>query len=218
MPPLSPPSPDPWRYTVPLVIPPGFGSAALHFTGGGGGTPDFITTIGIQTAGDPLGFTAANRVMQAFSAAANGKVCGKLVLTKCVLSLPSPQGGLSVESNRPPFVFPTDGSIGTLSLAIVMQKRTGLGGRRNRGRMFLPGGIQNGEVTPSGELIPALFEKARLFGVAFVNGLLAPNDNLNGGGQGITVSPVLLHSDNSPPTPITSLIPSAHVGYIHGRT
>lgn len=85
------------------------------------------------------------------------------------------------------------------NLAVLVRKVTALGGRRNRGRMFLPAGfIAEGNVDARGFLDPALVSALQ----GDVDAFLTALDPSTLG----AVTPVILHSEEpSAPTPVTAL-------------
>ena len=86
-------------------------------------------------------------------------------------------------------------------------------GRKGRGRMFLPGSCFEDNVDESGGLVPLALTDFADRGDAFLSDLEATG----GGAIGVPVSPVLLHSTASLPTPITGFSPARLVGWIRGR-
>lgn len=88
----------------------------------------------------------------------------------------------------------TDGVV--CNTGVLVRKNTAAGGRKNRGRMYVPPfNLQENNIAPSGHLIPTYVE-AQTDKWADVLAALAVN----------TVFPWLLHSDPADtPTPITSL-------------
>lgn len=84
------------------------------------------------------------------------------------------------------------GTFASPNLAYLVEKNTALGGRRGRGRMFLPGVTESGIGSAGGLDSTVASDFATNLGNWF--------DTFAGAG----VSPVLLHSDATSPTPITS--------------
>lgn len=80
--------------------------------------------------------------------------------------------------------------------AVLCQKRTGFGGRRNRGRMFLPGLLldEAAEVSAAGEINGTRRGQIEGYVDAFLTAL-----------DGNDLTPVLFHSDGSASTVISSL-------------
>lgn len=93
----------------------------------------------------------------------------------------------------------TQGTNGTVQIlppncALLAQKRTGLGGRKNRGRMFVPPFMLNeADVDANGLINPSTLATVQGWFTSLFNGLDA-----------VTQSPVLFHSDGSIPTQLTS--------------
>lgn len=79
------------------------------------------------------------------------------------------------------------------NVAYLVSKKTALGGRKNRGRMYLPG-CETVQIGPNGNLVS-------LFRIALENALIVHLDFL-----ATNDSPmVILHSDETAPTPVTTL-------------
>ena len=79
-------------------------------------------------------------------------------------------------------------------VALMVQKRTGVGGRRNRGRMYLPGPREDG-YTDEGQLTTAQASELQT----------AADDWLTDMGNA-DVGVVILHADGGTPTDVTSLV------------
>lgn len=80
------------------------------------------------------------------------------------------------------------------NVAVLVQKRTGLAGRSNRGRMFLPGLLPDTSTDNGGTISPTRLDAIQ----AAVNDLRARADADWGGVQ-------LFHNGSSDPTTVTSL-------------
>ncbi len=100
------------------------------------------------------------------------------------------------------------GGIGTNSgeptqsnTALLVKKLSASIGRRNRGRMYIPGVLDQGTVDGAGNIPPAAVAsfQSSVFGW-FSEGSLSE------------AAPVILHADGSAPTPITSLIVESKTG------
>lgn len=203
---------------MPLVIPPGYGLAAIEFTGAAG-TPIHVTTIGVslgQVGGD---FTlAADAVFQAYRENFSVGTTSQLTIARCVLAVGSDGPGGAVESSLNP--VPGTGSFtpAPVAMAPIARKITNTLGRRGRGRMFLPGLLSNANVDASGSIAGP----ARSAMQNSVNQFLERLRVGHPGGTGfINVPPTpgyLLHSSApTTPTPITQLLISPTVGWVRGR-
>lgn len=84
------------------------------------------------------------------------------------------------------------------ALAVMLDLHTGLGGRRNRGRKFLPWAAADNSVSEQGALEGALVTGWNNRAAAWINGLADRSTSL-----------VILHGTGStpvpPPTPVTSI-------------
>lgn len=136
-----------------LVIPPGYGQASFVFTGTTG-TPEFITTLGVdlrEYGGDFQ--TAANQLFSVYSNNMMTRTSTRLTLQNCTLTVGDDAGTLgSVVSNLPAKVGDLSGANGPLVMSVLMQKRTARLGRAGRGRSFLPGLLASNDVSEGGSL------------------------------------------------------------------
>lgn len=192
-----------------LIIPPGFGNAAMVFTSASG-TPPFVTTIGVdlsEYAGDFA--AAANRVMTAYGTAFAAVTDNDLVLDHVTLTVGSDGPGGSVDSNIAPIAMTSSSVFGPHANAVLLRKVTNELGRRGRGRMFLPGTASENIVETDGSLTSA----GR---ASFVSAANAFIDALEGGP--LALPPYLFHSAApADPTPIVGLVPTDLIGIVRGR-
>lgn len=106
-----------------------------------------------------------------------------------------PSGPVTVEVGTPVSNTGTHSTVPNNS-AILIRKQTALGGRSNRGRMYLPPfRFAEGDYTPTGILL-----------TANVTALQTDLDNLLSALELQDLSPVLWHSDGSGGTLITDLV------------
>lgn len=196
-----------------LVIPPGFGSAALTFTGTPGTQP-YITTIGIDLSNWGGDFVeAANNVMAGYAVGFQNQWSSALVLEKVTLSVGQDGPGGSVDSDLEPIPSTRTGQFPPTAMSAIARKVTNELGRRGRGRMFLPGVISENEVDEAGKIAPAR--------IAAINGYLQTFYDYVVVGDPAPATPmVLLHGPSvtaQPPTPLTGFVCSQTVGWIRGR-
>jgi hypothetical protein len=193
-------------------IPAGYAVASLQWTCQGD-TEKMVCTLGLDvlSASSPTPTEVAALVSTAWLQAWTPAMLSSLYtfVGTSVTFGPQPGEGPSAED--------VEASVGTLGVApltsntaLLVKKLTALGGRRNRGRMYLPGGYlgevdvdQNGFVTAANTAIL----QARM--VSFYNALVTPAP---------TLQPVILHQGERlnpgvrpaqfgpapPPTPMTS--------------
>lgn len=196
-----------------VIIPPGYGLAALVLDGPDGTGP-FVTTIGVslsQVGGDFI--AAANAIMEAYGETIMPDTSDALSLTKCVLSVGQDGPGGSVESDRLAYTGENTGPIAPLAMSAIGRKATAQIGRGGRGRMFLPGSIDETGVDEGGYLTLTVQTGWTANMEAFREYLEA----VPGGSPVPAVPPVLLHSDERTPTPITSISCAPQVGWIRKR-
>lgn len=196
-----------------LVIPPGFGVAAFVLTGAQGTQP-YVTTMGLdltEYGGDFAG--AANDAFLTYAGKVMPGTSNQLTLDRVTLSVGVDGPGGSVDSSLPPVAGGASGQFPPTACSVIARKVTNVLGRRGRGRMFLPGVAQEGQIDQDGTLTASTR--------ASLNTMLADFlGTLQVGTVGIPQPPVLLHSASLnpiPPTPLTGLVVSDLVGWIRGR-
>nr|CRY96671.1 hypothetical protein [uncultured prokaryote] len=195
-----------------LVIPPGFGSAALIFSGAVGTAP-YVTTIGVDLSNYGGDFVlAANQVKAVYATTIGAETSENLSLDRVTLAIGADGPGGSVDSDTVPDEFTRSGAFPPTAMSAIARKVTNELGRRGRGRMFLPGVVSEGEVDQDGTIqsarITALTQVVQDFVVTLgVGDMVGP-----------AMPTVLLHS-SAPldPTPLTNVTISSKVGWIRGR-
>lgn len=194
-------------------IPAGFGSCAWVLTSVDGTSP-FVTTMGVEV--DPVAETSdvANACFQAYANTLIPQTGNTLRLDRVVLTIPVGDGSVgTVESTvvSQPGLLTAERC--SLSMALLVNKRTLGIGRASRGRMFVPGILAQDSVDTAG-LIDAA-DTAAFQGVIddFYDELVTAT-----GTWPIATPPVLLHSDPvRAPTPISQLTVSNKVGSLRRR-
>lgn len=92
------------------------------------------------------------------------------------------------------------------ALALMLDKRTGIGGRRNRGRMYFPWAVADSEVSEQGAVASAALNNWSSACVTFMQEMTAVGSSV---GTHLFDFPALLHSDvEAVPTEITSMVPN----------
>jgi hypothetical protein len=195
------------------VIPPaGFGAAAWILTGADGTSP-FITTMGVEV--DPVEDTevVANHLFNAYAETWLGQTGNVFTLERCVLTLPIGNGTVgTVESTVPSEIGALSGERCSMSMALLVNKRTGGIGRRSRGRMFIPGVLPATAVDTGGNLESTTVASYQQIADIFLAALAA-----NAAPFPTPTPGVLLHSDAGAPTPVTQLTVSTKVGSLRRR-
>ena len=195
-----------------LIIPPGFGSAAIVMTSTEG-TPVFVTTVGVDLSAVGGDFVAAaNNVFASFTSTLGITQDSSITVDRVTLAVGDDGPGGSVDSTEAPIVSGRSGSMVPVSMAAIARKSTNVLGRRGRGRMFLPGVLTQTEVTEGGQISTTR------------QGTLQPilNDFYDALVEGTTphpaTPPVLLHSQApASPTPIEAFTLTPLVGWMRGR-
>ena len=200
-----------------LSIPPGFGSAALVFSGAVGTAP-YITTIGVDLSAAGGDFVAAaNSVKSAFSQAFLPHLSNALSLDKCVLAVGQDGPGGSIDSDTSPYVGERNAAFPPTAMSTIGRKITNEIGRSGRGRMFIPGITAEVDVGQDG----AISSEAREFVSSLMADFIDNLENPVAGSIGqVSVPPVLLHAKKLnalPPTPIVGMTCAPLVGWVRGR-
>lgn len=196
-----------------LVIPVGFGVAAIELIGSPGTQP-YITTIGVDlTAAGGDFVAAANTVHEAYETHIMPRTSDDLTLDRVTLAVGQDGPGGSVESSRPIVDGGSSGSRTPTAMSPVVRKITSQLGREGRGRMFLPGLLAETDVGEDGAIRPATMDIVDNLANLFLAFLLA-----GGTPSGPSTPGVLLHSRAElPPTPISAMRTASLVGWIRGR-
>lgn len=196
-----------------VVIPPGFGLAAFTLTGPNGTQP-FVTTIGLDLSAAGGDFVeAANSAFAAYAEAIMPDTSDALTLERVVLTVGQDGPGGSVDSTLPAVQGNNAGSIAPLAMSVIGRKTTAMLGRGSRGRMFLPGSVDEAGVDEGGYLTTAVQDgwSVNLQGFASLlrEATTTPST--------IALPPVLLHSTPTTPTPIEGISCAPQVGWIRKR-
>lgn len=196
-----------------LVIPPGYGLAAVEVISVAGTSP-FVTTIGVdlgEAGGDFV--AAANAVNWAYVNAFQTSMGAAFTVQRVILTVGDDGPGGSVTSNVPPAPGTRSGNFGSVVQAVLVNKVTNVLGRRGRGRMFIPGCLSQTEVNTSGIISSGSIATFQSDVDQFYDELVTPVAV-----DVPPVPPVLLHSNNVlTPTPIISLQVSPKTGIIRKR-
>jgi len=171
------------------VPPAGFAQCNVFFNLPGQSTDDAQVTFGIQAAS--YSTTVANNVFGEFVDRMEEVLPTTYAMNRLELR----------DSGNVVFTSTTGPSSGTRAatatspqVAYLMVKRTALGGRRNRGRMYVPGVAENG-VDEAGIVSAGLLNDLNLFGTNFLSDLGA-----------MDIGMFILHADGGTPTEVTELV------------
>lgn len=184
-------------YTAFMTIPSGYAQATFVF-GGPAAPHGAVVTIGIDHNSAGSQVDEASIINLLFDEEIMPQLSVELIheetlykygpdATGITVSIPSGQeGGLDFANQAP-------------NVAILVQKNTGFGGRKNKGRWYLPGVAEN-VVDNSGRL-----------GSTFLENLTIACSNFVGTLTTEALVPVVLHSDETGPTEIETMVPASIV-------
>lgn len=194
-------------------IPANYGSLAYEYTGTAGTAP-YIVTCGIALPG---GAPLQDVVDFAFDAWADRWIPNTFTdftLERCTLTVNAPGGGYgSIVSSQPAQAGEASGTPGLVAVAVLINKRTGLLGRKGRGRMFIPGLLGEPDIDVDGILPPSTLAIYDDLAGAWLAAMQAGDDDWD-----TAPNPVVLHSDASlAPAAITSMVTSPKVGILRKR-
>lgn len=196
-----------------LVIPPGYGQAAMIHTSAEGTAP-FVCTLGVDISGYGGDWVqAANDAFSCWAGEIMPIMDSNLTLSRVSLAIGADGPSGSVDSTAA--AVNGGRSIEGLpwSCSAIANKQTAEIGRRGRGRMYIPGVVAPSEIGQSGAISntrrTAIVSALNDYYSALVIGVGAPPRPL---------PPVLLHaSGSSVPTEITSFGLAPLVGWIRKR-
>lgn len=196
------------------MIPLGFASAALIFTGPFGTEP-FVTTVGMDVTGSPAFSTykdTANAVFNSYQAEVMPYTSNELTLERVDVSYPAGTGTVSVSSDLAPASGGYSGLQASINNAILVNKITDEPGRRGKGRMFIPGLLGASDTGIDGTLSQAGRDQYQTYITNFVEEVKQDP------GSGVAEF-VVLHSSPGPiaPAVITSFVVSPKIGSIRRR-
>lgn len=188
---------------MPLIIPPGFANVSVPFRHQDVTRAAFIV-FGVEiTASVATPDELADRIF--------GDIAPLRARIDNNVTIGPVRVAVGQDGGEPVLGFGTQTSAGARSMSAVtpaiaqlVNKRTGRGGRRGRGFMYLPWAINEGEVNEAGIVNPAALAPMQTAMNTTLGNLDGPNPM------------VLLHNSdgNTPPgdpTPVTSLVASAIV-------
>lgn len=174
-----------------MIIPVGYGQVTHVFEGGG--LPfGAVCTYGIENQIPAFAEIIASNCHDHFVAEILPRLPSEITLAETRVKLgPNATGAAAVAGD--PETGSTTGPVASSQVSWLVRKRSSLGGRQGRGRMFLPG-VRESEIGSDGAVSSADV-------LAWNLALLDFQTLLDGNGTPM----VILHSDSLTPTPVTSL-------------
>lgn len=179
-----------------IQIPPGFAHIDMAFRHSSY-QRDAHVTFGVDIQGDPT--FVATGVLGSWLTEWNGRLDSEVTLREVTATIGQDGGDPVIDSVTNSTAGGRSGASGTVALAVLVSKRTGLGGRRNGGRWFLPWMVADTEISELGIVTAGV-----------VTLLQTRADNFLGSLEDASLPMVILHrtgvSAVPAPTPVTSLL------------
>lgn len=187
-----------------IVIPAGFGQCTYELKATGDPQPWNLVT-GFEATNEGTGAAYALTLLDAFVSHVLPQIHDSVVLTGAKLSLGQSGGADPIVSF---FNSGENGDTGGDMLpqnsAVLVSKNTAFGGRKNRGRMFIPLMAESSQVDNVGNIATTKVNFLQSGFTAFLDKLSGPSVI-----GGIAAPMVILHNDTGAstpdPTPVTSL-------------
>jgi hypothetical protein len=181
-----------------MTIPAGYGQVTVYMQNATTTRPACLT-FGVH-AGTKTGNEVNNGVKAALQLASGpkAKIAADVAFSRIVTQLGQLEGEPVTEDT--PISVPCTGTNAVLpsNCALLIHKRSARGGRRGRGRLFVPWHNAEVEVGTNGQITPSALTTMQASWTAFFNELVT---------QGVPMQ--ILHqpgnSDEGGPTPVTSL-------------
>lgn len=177
-----------------MILPPGFGRAAIQFSCVGDMRRPVIT-FGFVDPGVDSPSAIGNTLLTKWRAVAafeDNSLATSYAMEECDVVVN--RAGVHVVGNS---IGRHQGTAGFNALPLascaILRKKSAMGGRKARGRCYLPAGyLGELSVDPAGNIDPALVDATGSRWATFIN-------DLDASGMGM----VILHNDATPPTVVT---------------
>lgn len=181
-----------------IQIPPGFAHIALTFRHAAY-QRDAYCTYGVNIGGDPE--TVAAGALGVWMTSMNNLLDSNVTMREVVATIGQDGGDPLIQYAQNPTAGGRSAESTPPALALLVTKRTGLGGRRNTGRMFLPWFNTEGQVNETGVIASVSLNAYQ----TAVNTWLTAHETAD-------LGMVILHrtgiSTIPAPTPVTNLVVS----------
>nr|CRY97666.1 hypothetical protein [uncultured prokaryote] len=204
-----------------MIIPPGYGSAAFILSGAVG-TPDYVTTCGVDLSGAGGAWTdAANQLFRCYQYSLLNRTLSAYDLEKVVLAVGNDGPGGAVVSDLTAVAGSRSGSGEPIAMAPILRKSTNVLGRPGRGRMFIPGALGDDETDSNGDISTAVRDALQTAAEGFHDLLTTTTERSSelypAALIDVPFNPVLLHSTVMLPTAIEGFSIAPKVGWIRKR-
>lgn len=196
--------------TSPRVIPENFAVLSFHMTGVDT-AGELVNTLGVACSSGNDALKAVNHACDAWTNHIMPIMSSTITLVRVNMLIRRATLLESWDSNLfVPVAGTHSASIAPSNVAYLVQKHTAFAGRRNRGRMYLPGVNATGldGNTVQGSLVAVIQAALDAFGTAIKDDESTYEAPL---------LPVILHSDTGAPTEINNFILSPRVATQRGR-
>lgn len=184
-----------------MPTPVGFVSYSIELVAEGDDEAYVVTWATESQMGTIPGVTHASRIHAAFETSFMPRMWDGVTLSRVVARVGQDGGDdLIFEDDRPPVDGSRSGNFLPQNTATLIRKISGLGGRRNQGRSYVPYIIQSAGASNIGEILSAELAGAQNAADAFMASVL--NED-----PGPPLQPVILHRTGSPvPTPFEQFV------------
>lgn len=197
-----------------VIIPEGFANAAWIINGNYGTGP-FVFTMGVGVASAGPDLTAvANQLMVGFREYFRADLSNGLTFQKVQLTVSDGDVLGSVDSDEPPFAGTRNSGDDVIALSLLADKRTALLGRRGRGRLNIPGVLDDEDTGLGGEYTTSARES---FQQKLDDFYTYCRGDQPGQTDPLALEGFVLHSDDTTPTPIQRLVLNRRVGVLRKR-
>ena len=187
-----------------MIIPSGYG-LITHFFSGAAVPDGAAVTYGVRNLAD----FSATEMAEAARDEWDASNFDSLASTDCDMFMTRAKLGPNATGPFADVTSNTGGAgntAGAAQVCILMKKQTDSGGRRNRGRMFLPG-IPEDQIGQGGQITSGTVTVANAAGLALITGLATA-----------LIPMVILHDDvDFTPTLVTSFVVSPYVATQRNR-
>lgn len=175
-----------------MTIPAGFGQATFIF--GGAAVPlGAAITFGFENGPDASAIACANAIAEIFNDEHfEDQLCTDCNVTNLKVKLGPDETGPFADRVTL-FNGSLGGGSGAVAPALLVRKITDLGGRKNRGRMYLPG-LRESDINEGGVVNPTRVAAAQLFWTDVLGDLSSALFGM-----------AVLHGDSTAPTEVTAL-------------
>lgn len=187
-----------------VVIPPGYASAAIEMRADGDPGPWYITFgVDLSEAGGDYD-AVLNTIAHAWENTFGENLTNQAVTSAYILTIGQDAADNLIVRRDVNVRSQSDTPKLPQNCALLVAKNTELGGRKNRGRFFLPGVLNEGAVNNIGVIDPGVVSAFQIQATQMKNDML-----LGGTPDGVKCPMVILHNAGAgttpPPTPVVSL-------------